>query len=216
MPQSLPRQPPREPRRPGGAREEPAGAHNASAGPHRTPGGARRAPAGTRIRALTEHDPSLFEAAFAEIGWDKPASRYEAYLAEAAAGRRAVFVAEVVDGSGARFAGYGTVVWESDYAPFRDRGIPEIVDLNVLPSFRRQGIGSMILDAAERAIAERSEVAGIGVGLYPGYGAAQRMYVRRGYVPDGRGVCYDGAQVPAMQSVRNDDSLNLYFTKRLR
>jgi hypothetical protein len=39
-------------------------------------------------------------------------------------------------------------------------------------------------------VAERSDVVGLGVGLYPDYGTAQRMYVRRGYLPDGRGVIY--------------------------
>lgn len=176
---------------------------------------------------MAADDPPVLEAAFAAIGWNKPASQYRRYLSDAARGARLALVAEVRDerpppasGSGSdaprTFAGYVTVVWESHYEPFREQGIPEIVDLNVLPAFRRRGVGSRLLDAAEQAIAERSAVAGIGVGLYPDYGPAQRMYVVRGYVPDARGVCYDGVPVEPLAQTVNDDSLNLYFTRRLR
>jgi len=44
------------------------------------------------------------------------------------------------------------------------------------------------MDQAEQIIAERSDIVGIGVGLYADYGTAQRMYARRGYVPDGHGL----------------------------
>lgn len=148
-------------------------------------------------------------AAFAEIGWDKPVSQYERYLAEQREGARDVLVATV----GGRFAGYLTVVWESEYQPFA--GIPEISDFNVLPGFQRRGIGGALMDAAEELVARRSPVVGIGVGLYASYGTAQRMYVRRGYVPDGRGLVYDNRPVPPGDLVRVDDSAALMFTKVL-
>lgn len=171
----------------------------------------------TRIRAMHAGDPTVLEAAFAAIGWHKPAFQYERYLAEAARGERLPLVAEVRAASDAwAFAGYVTVVWQSAYEPFRSQSIPEIVDLNVLPEYRRRGVGSRLLDAAEEAIGERSPIAGIGVGLYPDYGPAQRMYVLRGYVPDARGVCYDGVPVEPFAPTVNDDSLNLHFTRRLR
>ena len=47
------------------------------------------------------------------------------------------------------FAGYLTVVWSSDYAPFKGAGIPEIVDLNVLVKYRRRGIAAALLEAAD-------------------------------------------------------------------
>ena len=72
------------------------------------------------------------------------------------------------------------------------------------------------MDEAEGRIAERSSVVGIGVGLYRDYGAAQRMYIKRGYIPDGRGVYYDTEQVQPGQRVPVDDSLALFFTKELR
>ncbi len=163
------------------------------------------------IRLLQAIDIAPIAAAFTAIGWDKPASQYERYLAQQESGDRVVLVAFVDD----HFAGYVTIVWQSHYPPFHAAEIPEIVDFNVLPQFRRRKIGTLLMDEAERRIAERSQIIGIGVGLYPDYGAAQRMYVLRGYIPDGRGVYYDTQQVRPGQAVPVDDSLALYFTKEL-
>lgn len=86
----------------------------------------------------------------------------------------------------------------------------------MLPHLRRQRIASALLDEAETRIAARSPTAGIGFGLYPDYGPAQRLYVLRGYVPDGRGVAYAGRTAAALQAVANDDELVLYLIKQLR
>ena len=163
------------------------------------------------ITPLRPEDPPIFQTAFEAIGWNKPAAQYEAYLEEQAADVRPVLVARLDD----VFAGYVTVVWQTGYVPFREAGIPEIQDFNVLPRFRRQGIGSALMDAAEALIATRSKTAGIGVGLYPDYGPAQRLYVLRGYVPDGRGIAAEQVQVQPGQVVRVDDELALYFTRRV-
>ena len=164
------------------------------------------------ITSLRPDDPPVFQAAFDEIGWNKPAAQFERYLEEQTAGRRKVLVARET-GS---FAGYVTVVWDPTYAPFHEAKIPEVQDFNVLPKFRRRRIGSALMDAAEALIATRSEIAGIGVGLYPDYGPAQRLYILRGYVPDGRGIANDCVQVQPGDTVRVDDGLVLYFTRRVR
>jgi GNAT superfamily N-acetyltransferase len=161
------------------------------------------------IRPLTEADCETIPAAFRAQGWDKPAAQYRGYLREAAAGKRAVLVAEVHG----QFAGYATLVWESDYPPFRERNIPEIADLNVLRAFQRRGIASALMDAAESLAAARSLVVGIGVGLTADYGPAQRLYIRRGYIPDGRGACQRGFPVRHGQPVTVDDDLLLYLTR---
>ena len=164
------------------------------------------------ITPLRDDDPPTFEAAFEAIGWRKPAAQYQRYLDEQTADQRPVLVARL-DGE---FAGYVTVLWEPDYPAFREAGIPEIQDFNVLPQFRRRGIGSALMDAAEALISTRSRTAGIGVGLYPDYGPAQRLYVLRGYLPDGRGIAAQTVQVLPGQVVRVDDELALYFTRDLR
>jgi GNAT superfamily N-acetyltransferase len=153
----------------------------------------------------------VIAAAFTAIGWSKPREQYERYLAQQEADQRHVWVAHV-DG---QFAGYVTLVWQPSYPPFRAEGIPEIQDFNVLPAFRRRGIGSALMDAAERAAAERTGVVGIGVGLDPDYGPAQRLYVLRGYVPDGRGIAWRDSTVSYGEQVIVDDDLVLYFTHRL-
>ena len=164
------------------------------------------------IQLLASGDVPEIAAAFAAIGWHKPAEQYYGYLVQQRDGRRTVLVARV----GGVFVGYVTIDWEAEYPPFVAAQIPEIQDFNVLPQFQRQGIGTRLLDRAEALVAERSPVVGIGVGLYADYGAAQRLYPQRGYVPDGRGIVYNMRVVQPGESVLVDDSLALMFTKRLR
>jgi len=72
------------------------------------------------------------------------------------------------------------------------------------------------MDKAENEIAKKSPVAGIGVGMTADYGAAQRMYVLRGYIPDGRGLHYKDHYPVYGETVTVDDDLALYLTKKLR
>jgi len=164
------------------------------------------------IREMTAGDCPIIAAAFAAQGWDKPLAQYQRYYQESLDGRRLVLVAETAG----QFAGYLTVLWESHYPPFREVSIPEIVDFNVLIKFRRRKIGTALLDAAEQRIALRSAIAGLGVGLYIGYGPAQALYVRRGYVPDGRGVYYHGEWLDYGKQLKIDDDLCLYLTRQVR
>lgn len=163
------------------------------------------------IRELQEQDPPLISAAFDEIGWNKPVAQNERYLREQEIGSRDVLVA-LVDGV---FAGYVTVDWKPEYAPFQDNRIPEVQDFNVLPRFRRMRIGTALMDRAESLVLTRSDTVGIGVGMYPDYGNAQKLYVLRGYIPDGRGLTYNYKVLKPLERTINDDDLVLYFTKSL-
>ena len=164
------------------------------------------------IRLLESGDIGPMADAFRRLGWQKPASQFERYLMEQEDGLRPVFVA-FVEGE---FAGYLAICWHSDYEPFRNEGIPEIVDFNVLPKFRRQGIGTHLMDRAESEIARAHRVAGIGVGLDSDFGAAQRLYVLRGYVPDGRGLYDKDHYVKYGERITIDYDLGLYLTKELK
>jgi len=161
------------------------------------------------IKMLEQNDCATIASDFAGMGWSKPIGHFEAYLAQQRSGARTVWIA-FCDGA---FAGYITVVWLSEYPPFAERGIPEIADLNVLPKYRGRGVASCLLDIAEQDCTRRSPVIGIGVGLYAAYGAAQRLYVKRGYVPDGHGVTCNYQPVTPGGAAIVDDELVIWLTK---
>jgi GNAT superfamily N-acetyltransferase len=164
------------------------------------------------IRSLNEKDIPEIARAFEELGWNKPASQYKRYWMEQILKIRQMYIAFVEE----QFAGYVTIYWQSGYRGFREKKIPEIMDFNVLPKFRRMGIGTQLMDKVESGIARVSPVAGIGVGMTPDYGAAQRLYVLRGYVPDGNGLFYRGHPVRYGEGVAGDDDLVLYLAKELK
>ncbi|WP_211748634.1 GNAT family N-acetyltransferase [Paenibacillus sp. Marseille-Q4541] len=167
---------------------------------------------GIILRELNERDAEVISKSFKEQGWQKPVELYVRYLDEQRNGDRISIIAEV-DGA---FAGYVNVLWDSYYPSFKEQGIPEINDFNVLIKFRRQGIGSKLMDKAEELIKERSDVAGIGVGLFTDYGNAQILYANRGYVPDGKGIHNGERYITNGDQVTIDDDVALYLTKKLR
>lgn len=164
------------------------------------------------IRSLQESDPEIITEAFRAIGWNKPAALFRQYLAEQASGIRTCWVANLQSA----FAGYVSVNWTPSYPFFAERKIPEIQDLNVLPSFRGKGIGTALLDIAEAEIVRLSDLAGMSVGLHPGYNAAQKLYGLRRYIPDGCGITYKDCYLREGDQVILDDYLQLHLTKRLR
>jgi GNAT superfamily N-acetyltransferase len=109
----------------------------------------------------------------------------------------------------------GWVVGDGDEG-FRSRGIPLVHQIIVAEPFRRRGVATALMDAAEQLARDRGVATlGITVGLFDEYGPAQRLYARRGYVPDGRGACQ--GQRPLSEGVRvtmNHD-LIMWLTKDL-
>ncbi|MCR2822188.1 GNAT family N-acetyltransferase [Lederbergia panacisoli] len=164
-----------------------------------------------KIRDLMKDDCGTISKAFAEQGWNKPVSQYERYLLEQEEGTREVVVAEYNN----HFAGYLTIRWKSDYEPFFSVGIPEIVDLNVLMKYQKNGIATALMDEAERLVSEKCDRIGIGFGLTRDYGAAQRLYVKRGYIPDGLGISQNGKFLTYGDQITIDDDVALYLTKTL-
>ena len=164
---------------------------------------------GITIRSMRPRDEQDINRALRDMGWDDRPGLYDKYMAEEKAGKRLTFVAER-DGEP---LGYVTLVKEPDHGPFAGKKWPEIMDFNVFERYRRQGVGSKLMDAAEAAAAEFADTITIGVGLYSSYGSAQRMYVKRGYIPDGSGVWYQGKPLPPYEPCLNDDDLVLYFSK---
>ena len=95
-------------------------------------------------------------------------------------------------------------------------GYPEIVDFGVLEKYQKRGIGSKLMDAAERIASEYADMVYLGVGLHRGYGSAQRMYVKRGYIPDGSGVWYKDKPCTPYSIYTNDDDFVLYMFKEFK
>ncbi len=133
------------------------------------------------------------------------------HFADHKEGQADTFLALVVD----TLAGYLTLRWQSNNPQFRQHNIPLIHHLAVFPAFQRQGIATRLMEAAEQLIATRATTAGITVGLFAPYGPAQRLYARRGYVPDGRGVCQGQRPLAEGETVTVDHDLILWLTKDL-
>jgi ribosomal protein S18 acetylase RimI-like enzyme len=163
------------------------------------------------VREMVESDCTVIADAFTAQGWNKPVSQYIHYWQDTIENKRIVLIAALDD----EFAGYVTIVWESDYPPFCDADIPEISDFNVLIKYRRYYIGTALMDEAERRIAAHSPIAGLGVCLHVDYGAAQVLYAKRGYVPDGLGIYWQGHHPGYGEQVQINDDLCLYLTKKV-
>ena len=158
-------------------------------------------------------DADWLQASFTErMPWNKPEGYFVKSCRQQEEGSLILLLAE----EAGNYLGHLKVVWAPDYPYFQENNIPEIQDLNVVPSHRRQGIATGLVDEAERLIAPRSPLAGIGFGLYADYGNAQRMYVLRGYVPDGRGIHYKNKVVQGGETICADDDLVLFLTKKLK
>ncbi len=163
------------------------------------------------LRKIEKTDCQKISESFQEQGWDKPTSQYEEYLALQEQGKRDIIIAEL----DRDFAGYLTIRWESDYTSFRIKKIPEIVDFNVLKKYQRLGIGTGLMDEAERRIKKVSAFAGIGFGVYKDYGAAQILYINRGYQPDGNGLVKNSKSLKHGEVITIDDSIVFFLTKKL-
>lgn len=142
----------------------------------------------------------------------KPAGADDAALRKnMAEGGWTVVLAQTPDGVD---AGGFYLNWDPKYALYRRLGLPEIQDLRVLPDFRRRGMATALIAKGEE-LARTAGRAGIGlsVGLHAGYGNAQRLYARLGYIPDGHGVTYDREAVIPGEARRIDDDLALMLLK---
>ena len=162
------------------------------------------------IRKMQESDIKELSRGFISQGWPSREEILTRYFKEQESGEREVLVAEV---EGA-VAGYITILPCAKQGPFAGMA-PELSDFNVFEPFQNQGIGNLLLEEAEKRVRLISDKVTLGVGLHSGYGPAQRLYIKRGYIPDGTGVWYQNHQ-PAMNAVCEDiGELVLYLSKNL-
>lgn len=161
------------------------------------------------IRQMIQSDIDLVYDGLSGHDVSKPLDYIESCWRDNVSHERTTFLALYNDD----FIGWGHLVYKSGYSFFFNNGIPEIQNFDVIPPYRKRGIGSQLLDAIERFAFNTYDVIGIGFGLYADYGTAQRMYVKRGYIPDGRGIMYANLPVVPGSLVRADDDLALFLTK---
>lgn len=162
------------------------------------------------IRKMQESDIKDLSRGFTSQGWPSREEILTRYFKEQESGEREVLVAEV---EGA-VAGYITILPCAKQGPFAEI-YPELSDFNVFEPFQNQGIGNHLMEEAEKRAKLLSDKVTLGVGLHSGYGPAQRLYIKRGYIPDGTGVWYQNHQ-PAVNAIYEDiGELVLYLSKDL-
>lgn len=164
-----------------------------------------------KVRNLSRDDVDFFVSEECKQGWHSSPDKLLMRIRHAEEGKCVALMAEI----GGKPAGYVSLYYQPECA-FAGRGFPMIVDFAVLESFRKMGVGSKLMDVAEKLAAEISDTVCLGVGLHSGYGSAQRMYVKRGYIPDGSGVWYRDKVCGQYQDCCNDDDLVLWLSKKLR
>lgn len=164
------------------------------------------------IRNMEEADARAFFDEYTAQGWHPSMDVYRMRLKDQAEGE-CVALTAVYRGQP---AGAVYLYRTAKEGPFKGKGWPIIVDFSVLEKYQRKGIGTRLMDAAEQIAKQYADTVCLGVGLHDGYGNAQRMYVKRGYIPDGSGVWYRDKPCIQYETVCTvDDDLVLFLSKQL-
>jgi GNAT superfamily N-acetyltransferase len=124
--------------------------------------------------------------------------------------------ASLIAAGGSDVIGYAAIVWESDYAGFRSRGIPLVHQIAVAAPFRRRGVATPPMDAAGQLARDRGIAAPGHHGrpvrrLWPGAAAVwpARLYPRR------PGACQGQRPLRKGTRVSVDHGLIIWLTKDL-
>ncbi|MDU0206343.1 GNAT family N-acetyltransferase [Paenibacillus sp. PFR10] len=162
-----------------------------------------------QIRQMKSEDIDVVFQALKDHNIGKPLDYIKRCWEENYSGERVTLLAL----NDQKFAGWLHLISKSNYPYFEEQGIPKINNFDVVPSLRRLGIGNALMDAIEQIAFEKYGIVGIGVGLYYDYGNAQRLYAKRGFIPDGRGIINEGKQVEPGSHVLVGHDLALYLIK---
>ena len=165
-----------------------------------------------KIRIATDSDVKRLEAFVDDQKIAKQPDYFIKQYELQAQGTRIIVLGFVDD----TLCAYCVLNWEPKYGFYRSMGYPAIQDLNVHKRFRKKGIATSLIVFCETKATEKGlSHMGISVGLTPQYGAAQKLYVKLKYVPDGYGVTYDRQYVTHGEMRPVDDNLCLMMIKRL-
>ncbi|WP_069997348.1 GNAT family N-acetyltransferase [Cellulosilyticum sp. I15G10I2] len=162
------------------------------------------------LKDMENQDCELIAEVFSQEGYSKPISLYQSYFKQQELGLRDIIIAYYQN----QIVGYITIIWESHYEDFKERGIPEIKDIRVLSGFRKRGIATQLINEAEKRAARVASYCAAGVGLAESYEAAQCLYAKRDYIPNGKGVFYMDQDIQNDQ-LEVDDNQALMMIKAL-
>ena len=167
----------------------------------------------TTYRYLANEDIDIIINNFLGQGWHKERKTIENYILDQEKGNSIVIVAEIEND----IAGYITLIPEAqDAITFVNKKIPEIKDFVVFEKYQSQGIGNKLLELIETEAANVANEVCLGVGLHSGYGAAQRLYIKRGFIPDGTGIWSGNELALPYSMIKNDDELVMFLSKKLK
>lgn len=125
--------------------------------------------------SLTNNTAKLLHQAFHQDGQNEPLKQFTQYIVEQQEGLRKTIVACCDE----QYVGYITIVWRSSNDRLLQQNTPELRDLNVVPSSRRSGIGTALLNEAESCVAE--EYTAVGLYLNANDNLLIQFYRSRGY-----------------------------------
>ncbi|MGX7198723.1 GNAT family N-acetyltransferase [Enterococcus nangangensis] len=165
---------------------------------------------GINFRKMKQEDICKLAEMFVNQGWDAREDVLKKYWEEQVLGARIVLVAEIPT----ELAGYVTLIKVASHGPFANL-YPEVADFNVFKKYQKLGIGNKLLENIEQKAKNFSNIITLGVGMHSGYGAAQRMYVKRGYIPDGTGLWFNNKNLAEDEPCLNNDDLVIYLSKSI-
>lgn len=112
-------------------------------------------------------------------------------------------------------AGYVFLYYKCRWGGLANCDLPCIIDLFVFEKYRNKRIATALMDVAEEIAARHCNKVYLDVCLNSEYGPAQRLYVKRGYIPDGKGAYYEEKVCETNAICKNDDELTLCLIKEL-
>lgn len=112
-------------------------------------------------------------------------------------------------------AGYVFLYYKCKWGGLANCDIPGIVDLIVFEQYRKKGVATILMDIAEKIAQDYANKVYLDVCLSSEYGPAQRLYAKRGYIPDGKGVYYEEKVCETNAICKNNDELTLCLVKEL-
>jgi GNAT superfamily N-acetyltransferase len=161
------------------------------------------------IRSMISSDAKKIHQSLCDQGWPSDINKFNHYFEMQKNNERIIFIAS----DHGVVLGYVTLSLNPTYGPWKNSMTPMIIDLNVFQRYQKKGIGSLLMDAAETYAFMYAHIVTLGVGLHHGYGQAQRLYIKRGYIPEGSGIWASDEIATPYATVINDDDLNLYLYK---